>query len=293
MNKTLIKIVSKALGDTIGAMAAIDSFREKSGNTVSVICNLDGSFFTNSYPDINFLPHDSGSANKTEDGKWFLSGEFYDEYKEIEYLFNKPLIAGYAEQLGVYEWKMPKIDVTSSERPIKSKYVCISIHSTAQCKNWNYPDGWDKLCRMIRKSGYTPVCVDRFESFGSEGSWNPSPKSCVKKHGMDLKEILQYIDHCEFFVGLSSGLAWAANAAGKKTVMICGVASEDNEKLENNIRIVNTSVCHGCINKQEYKFDAGDWFWCPVHKGTPRQFECTTSITPEYVFGKIQPLMTN
>jgi hypothetical protein len=24
--------------------------------------------------------------------------------------------------------------------------------------------------------------------------------------------------------------------------------------------------------------DAGDWNWCPNHKGTPRQFECTKMI---------------
>jgi hypothetical protein len=27
--------------------------------------------------------------------------------------------------------------------------------------------------------------------------------------------------------------------------------------------------------------------WCPVNKGTDRQFECTTKITPEMVFDAI------
>ena len=292
MRRSLIKVVSKALGDTIGAMAVIDSFREKTGNDVYVIANLDSHFFSNSYPYLKVLSYDLPAPKKDDsNNKWHLDNESYDEYIEIFYIFEKPLIAGYAEQLGVESWKRPKVDVTTSDRPIKSKYVCFSMHSTAQCKHWNYPDGWDKLCRILRKSGYTPVCIDRFESFGSDGNWNPVPKSCVKKNGIDLTEMIKYISHCEFFIGLSSGLSWVAHAVGKPVVMISGVTSEDNEFSEDTVRIINKSVCHGCINKSEHKFDGGDWFWCPVHKGTPRHFECTTSITPESVFDKISHLI--
>jgi autotransporter strand-loop-strand O-heptosyltransferase len=109
---------------------------------------------------------------------------------------------------------------------------------------------------------------------------------------MDLNQMIKYIDHCEFFIGLSSGLSWVAHAVGKPVVMISGVTSEFNEFSEDTIRIIDKSVCNGCINKQEHKFDPGDWFWCPLHKGTSRQFECTTSITPETVFEKIKPLIS-
>jgi hypothetical protein len=37
-----------------------------------------------------------------------------------------------------------------------------------------------------------------------------------------------------------------------------------------------------------YKFDKGDWNWCPVHKGTDRQFECHKSITSEMVIKQIK-----
>jgi hypothetical protein len=40
-----------------------------------------------------------------------------------------------------------------------------------------------------------------------------------------------------------------------------------------------------------FKFDKGDWNWCPEHKGTPRQFECHKSITPEMVINQIKPLI--
>jgi hypothetical protein len=44
-------------------------------------------------------------------------------------------------------------------------------------------------------------------------------------------------------------------------------------------------------NNPNYKFDRGDWYWCPVFKGTERQFECHKSITAEMVIDQIQPLL--
>ena len=46
-------------------------------------------------------------------------------------------------------------------------------------------------------------------------------------------------------------------------------------------RVFNPNVCNGCYNK--VRLDAGDWEWCPFHKGTERQFECSKTITPQMV----------
>ena len=292
MKKVIIKIQSKSLGDIIGAMAVIEAYRDKNSYEVSVIANLDSRFFKDSYPDIKILSYDENEpAFYPITEEWFFKGEIYSEFRRIFYQFDKPLMQGYADQLGVNIWDRPRIDLTQIERPIKSKYACFSMHSTAQCKHWNYPGGWDALCKMLRKSGITPVCIDRYESFGADDEWNESPKSCVKRHGMDLSEMTGYISHCEFFIGLSSGLSWVAHALGKPVVMISGVTSEDNEFSENIIRIANKKVCNGCINKKENVFDPNDWFWCPLHKGTISQFECTKTITPEEIFENIKQLI--
>ena len=290
--RSLIKISSASLGDTIGAMSVIDSYRKMTNNIVSVICNLDGEYFKESYPDIvKMYPHSNSPEYIPEYNRWILNGVEYEEYKEIFYKFDTPLIEGYAKQLGVNTWNRPKIDTFIGERPVKSKYVCFSMHSTAQSKHWNYEDGWDNLCKMLRKEGYTPVCIDVHESFGIEGCWNNMPKSCVKKNGMNLKQMTNYIHHSEFFIGLSSGLSWVAHAIGKPVVMISGVTSEYNEFKEDTIRLINKNVCHGCINKPEHIFSAGDWMWCPVNKGTEKQFECTKTITPEQVFSSLSHLL--
>jgi autotransporter strand-loop-strand O-heptosyltransferase len=284
----LVKIQSKSLGDQIGSLAAISEYAKD--KKVYVICGLHENTFNRSYPDLTFLPYDLEPSLDTQSGLWTIPNSelVFTDFKRIHYKFDKPLIQGYAEQLGVENWERPKIDCFAGERPIKSKYVCFSMHSTAQAKHWNYPGGWDQLCRTLRKAGLTPVCIDRHNSFGNEGWWNEVPSSCVKKQGMNLAQMTNYIHHSEFFIGISSGLSWVAHSLGKKVVMISGVTSEDNEFSENTYRIMNKSVCNGCINNKEVRFDAGDWLWCPFHKHTERQFECSKTITPDQVFAVIQ-----
>jgi autotransporter strand-loop-strand O-heptosyltransferase len=85
----------------------------------------------------------------------------------------------------------------------------------------------------------------------------------------------------EFYIGLSSGLSWLAWALGKKVVMIANFSEEWHEF--ECIRPVNKSVCNGCWNNPNFKFDKGDWDWCPVWRGTDRKFECQSSITAKMV----------
>jgi hypothetical protein len=70
--------------------------------------------------------------------------------------------------------------------------------------------------------------------------------------------------------------------------MISGTTHTWYEFQENITRIIDTSVCHGCFNEPEKTpFVAADWMWCPVHKGTERQFECSKGIAPELVFDSV------
>jgi autotransporter strand-loop-strand O-heptosyltransferase len=100
---------------------------------------------------------------------------------------------------------------------------------------------------------------------------------------------MNLIYYSKFFVGLSSGLSWLAWALKKDVVMISNFTQKDHEF--ECIRVTNTSVCHGCWNDPQYKFDRGDWNWCPVNKGTDKQFECQTSITSQMVIDKIEEVI--
>jgi len=173
--------------------------------------------------------------------------------------------------------KMP-IDY-KKQRPIKEKYVCIGVQSTSQCKYWNNADGWNKVVKYLNYLGYKVVCIDKNSHFGIAGHMNSIPKGAIDNTGdKPLMERINYLMHCEFFIGLSSGLSWLAWACDKPVVMISGFT---DPKLEftNPYRIHNSKVCNSCWNDPEVKFDKNNWLWCPKNK----DFECSKQITFEYV----------
>jgi autotransporter strand-loop-strand O-heptosyltransferase len=289
MKKILINLDSESLGDTIGVMPCIEKFISNTTDNVYLKSNSRfNSFFTKSYPTVKF----------------FEEGINYDKTIDLEYNFNLPLQTGFAHQLGFMDWEyiQPKIDIIEKPRPIKGKYVTISIHSTSQLKYWNHPLGiksqplspyWDELCGLLRKHNLTPIIVERDEMFGKPPYRNGMPNKANKKFGLSIEETMNYIQHSEFFIGLSSGLSWLAHAMDKKVAMISNFSEDWHEfdlSCENYKRITNKSVCHGCWNmvNKEHSFDISDWYWCPKHKDTERQFECHTSITPQMVFEEIK-----
>ena len=48
-------------------------------------------------------------------------------------------------------------------------------------------------------------------------------------------------------------------------------------------RVINYHTCNSCWNDPRQMFDHHDFFWCPRHKGTDRQFECSRLITIDHV----------
>jgi hypothetical protein len=68
--------------------------------------------------------------------------------------------------------------------------------------------------------------------------------------------------------------------------LISGFTDKHFEPINGIRRIINEDVCHGCWST--HMFDKGDWNWCPLHKGTERQFECTKTITSEQVIKEIK-----
>jgi len=289
MKTILIDLKSNSLGDTIGSIPCVETFISKTSDNVIFKTNSRfNSLFTKSYPTIKF----------------FEEGMSYDKKIDLEYNFNLPLQTGFANQLGFMDWEyiQPKVDIIEKPRPIKNKYVTISIHSTSQLKYWNHPLGvksqpkslyWDELCGLLRKNNLTPVIVERDEMFGVPPYRNGMPSKANKKFGLSMEETMNYIQHSEFFIGLSSGLSWLAHAMNKKVAMISNFSEDWHEfdlSCKNYKRITNKSVCHGCWNvvNKEFNFDISDWYWCPKHNGTDKQFECHTSITPEMVFNEIK-----
>jgi autotransporter strand-loop-strand O-heptosyltransferase len=245
MKRILIEMISDSIGDNIAVMPIIEKFRQDQQSMVYVRLKDYLIFlFEKSYSSIIFI----GKKDEID----------YDEKIDLDYVYTKNIQQGYAEQLGYKDWFYirPKIVLDKKDRPNLGKYVAISIHSTSQLKYWNHPLGrevqgmtpnWTEICARLRKKNLKPLVLEKYEMFGMSPHFNGLPKKSNSRINLPLEDLVNYIDHCEFFMGLSSGNAWIAHALGKRVVMISNFTEDWNEfdlNSEDYIRIVNKNVCH-------------------------------------------------
>jgi autotransporter strand-loop-strand O-heptosyltransferase len=278
-SKVFIVFESSSLGDTIAWMPYCEEFRKKH-NCHVVVSSFRNDMFKNLYPEIEFV--ERGSVVNNIKALYRL-GWFYDDSKEPVLPSTIPLQKSATNILGLdYKEIHSKIYFEPKEKPYSEKYVCIAPSSTAGCKLWNNPTGWLELTKYLSNKGYKIINISK-DGEQIEGVENISDDS--------MENTKNIIFHSEFVVGLSSGLSWLSWALGKHVVMISNFTEPDHEFTINCTRITNPSVCNGCWNNPKFKFDKGDWYWCPEHKGTERQFECHKSITADMVINQIQHLL--
>lgn len=283
-NKT-VKMVneSPSLGDGVSWVACIDLFQKKH-NCIVDYYTPNKDLFEIEYPNINFYNY-----NHVKDENYYAS------YKIGCFDPNDNSIspADYRTQnlqqiatniLGLdYEEVKTKIHIKDKDRKLQEKYVCISTASTSGCKHWQHIDGWQKVVDHLNNNGYKVVVIQKetLNYMDLQGL-----KNVIHPQTQSIHEAISWIYNCEFFVGLSSGNSWLAWALDKKVLLISGFTKSFNEFFT-PYRVINESVCNGCWNDVKYKFNAGDWNWCPKYKNTKKQFECTTEISFEMVKEKL------
>ena len=278
-SRVFIVFESSSLGDTIAWMPYCEEFRKKH-NCHVVVSSFRNDMFEKLYPEIEFV--ERGAVVNNIKALYRL-GWFYDYDKEPVLPSTIPLQKSATNILGLdYKEIHSEIYFEPKERPYSEKYVCIAPSSTAGCKLWNNPTGWLELTKYLSNKGYKIVNISK-DGEQIEGVENISDDS--------MENTKNVIFHSEFVIGLSSGLSWLSWALGKHVVMISNFTDADHEFTINCTRITNPSVCNGCWNNPNFKFDKGDWYWCPEHKGTKRQFECHKSITADMVINQIQHLL--
>ena len=108
-----------------------------------------------------------------------------------------------------------------------------------------------------------------------------------------LDERINELVHCEFFIGLGSGLSWLAWAMNKWVIMIHGMTEPWFEFQHKCIHVHNSEVCNGCWHRDETLNLKDDWSMCPDHKGTKREFECSKEIDPPMVFNAIDKVIND
>ncbi|EFJ2222345.1 autotransporter strand-loop-strand O-heptosyltransferase, partial [Escherichia coli] len=272
----LISFPTGTLGDIIAWFHYAEKFRIK--HQCKLECSVSEEFITllsDNYPDIKFT-----SAQDKYEGKPYATyriGLFFNgdtDNQPVDFrLVGFHRNAGYI--LGVSPQEDPPRLNLSAERKIQEPYVCIAVQSTAQAKHWNNGLGWAEVVRYLKELGYRVLCIDRNAHAGNGFVWNHIPWGAEDFTGaLPLQERVDLLRHASFFVGLASGLSWLAWACRIPVVLISGFSRPDSE-FYTPWRVFNSHGCNGCWDNTNYNFDHTDFLWCPVHKGTDRQFECT------------------
>jgi autotransporter strand-loop-strand O-heptosyltransferase len=275
--KVYIALDSKALGDTIAWFPYVNEFRKK--HKCHVVCStFHNHLFQKEYPDIEF----------TEPGKpvngiyamyqigWYYRDDKIDTFKNPNEVKSQAMQKTASDILGL-EFKEIAPRIT---KPVvkKKKQIAIAIHSTAQSKYWNNPTGWQQVVDWCNTQGYEVVLLSKE---GDSYMGNYHPKGIKYLDHYDIDTTITTLCESEAFIGISSGLSWLSWVTKTPTLVISGFTEKYTEP-ESLHRISSPEgKCSGCFNK--YQLDAGDWNWCPVHKNTDRQFECSKLITSESV----------
>ena len=167
-------------------------------------------------------------------------------------------------------------------------YVCIAVQSAAARKGWLYPNGWNIVVDYLKRLGFRVFCIDR-ENFCRDGDITiAAPEGAEDFTGnLSIMHRANMLHHAKFFVGLSSGLSWLANAVNCPVVMICGF-SRDWSEFYTPWRVANRNVCNGCVNDMRVNYFRSR---CPRHENTPREFECQKKISPRQVLNAIERLI--
>jgi autotransporter strand-loop-strand O-heptosyltransferase len=291
--EVLIQIPIGTLGDPLGWFPYAVKFKELHGCRLTCAMSkpLIG-LLRDTYPDITFIP-----VEEIKPERYYATyhlGLFFDDK---DFLFQPcdfrhvglHRTAGYI--LGVDPTEVPpRVAVADGGRPIPEPYVCIAVQSTTQAKHWNNPTGWREIVAFLKEAGYRVICIDQKPVYGNGLIWNHIPHGVEDETGdRPLAERVRWLKHAEFFVGLSSGLAWLAWAAGTPVVIISGFTHPTNE-FATPYRVINYHACNSCWNDVRHRFDHKDFLYCPRHANTPRQFECTRVITADQVKAAIRTI---
>ena len=280
----LITLDSNSLGDSLAWIPYVEEFRKKHNCNV-YLSTFINQLFKDQYTEINFIQPGTPIDNLYAVyhlGWYYKDGKFDQDKNPMEFK-NQPMQKSASDILGLdFKEIKPKIKIPDVA---KKKRVGLGIHSTAQAKYWNNPNGWQEVTDYLNTQGYEVVIYSK-EGDGYMGNRYPTGAKVFPVSSLDI--LIEDMASCEFFIGIGSGLSWLAWSLNIPVVLISGFSDTYTEPLNGITRVINRSVCNSCFNRS--KLDPADWNWCPDHKATPRMFECSKMITGEMVINAIKSM---
>ncbi|MEB5920772.1 autotransporter strand-loop-strand O-heptosyltransferase [Franconibacter daqui] len=295
--RVLISFPTGTLGDLIGWVPYAERFRKTwRCQTDCTLAQPILDLFRPAYPELNFFTPETWQAERGEAQAPYATYRvglfFHGDLDRQPYDFRQVGLhrtAGHI--LGVDPDEIIPDLRTRSPRQIAEPYVCIATQSTSQAKFWNNGSGWHEVIDFLKAEGYRVICIDKEKVVGRGYVWNKIPHGAEDFTGnLPLRDRVALLEHADFFIGLGSGLSWLAWASRTPVVLISGF-SLPNSEFYTPWRVINTHVCNGCWDDVRLDFDHQDYFWCPRHKGTDRQYECTRFITGKQVISQLRRLI--
>ena len=284
--RVLISLESNSIGDTIGWTPYAVEFAKKH-NCKVILSTFNNSWFKgiDAYKDIEFIePGEVTACVAHYKIGWFRDdkGGWKNFDRHPRQCNTIPMQATATDILGLeYKELNYGLNFPKKEKPYQQKYIVIGPNATAGCKEWVY-NYWVTLAKLLNQQGYIVVSLTKNEHIID---------GVINHYGHSIEEVANYLHHADLFIGLGSGLSWLNWAIGKHTAMINGFAEPGHEFTKKITRIFKENVCFPCWTNPNFAFDAGDWDWCPIWKGTDKQHICQKSITPQIVFSAVKKLL--
>lgn len=301
--RVFVSIESSSLGDNIAWLDSVNAFQKATKCELILSTFYNYLFDKSNYPNIKFV--------EPKDMVYDLFAHYRlgvfdadNRYIHPNHPFIIPLTSVASERLG-FNFKLeirPKLIL--KKNPIKN-HIVICARSTAGSKEWQRKNGWKDLIFMLAKEDYSIDIIykrpdadlkkerESLERILSDlnistEEYNEISDRVKFVFNVPLTDAVAAISQASLFIGLPSGLSWVAWALEVPVIMISGFSHAYTEF--DCIRVQNTSVCNGCWNNPNYRFDK-TWWWCPKHAGTERQFECTKHIEPISVFNEVVKIL--
>jgi len=237
-----IKFDGFALGDNIAWIPYVEEFRKK--HNCTVICSTFHNYmFKNIYPKILFVKPNTVIENVYS--QYYVgASKDNDAYCPINYE-NSSLQEMASKTLGINHIEIrPQLEhnVSFTKPKIKGKYVCISEYASHEKKHWKCDGGWQKVVDLLIKNGYQVAVISK-EPTKLKNVINLTGEGSLKDRMLDIY-------HSEFYMGVSSGLAWLAWGLNTKVIMISDCTPSWCEFKENNYRVIKNE-----LDSINYKID--------------------------------------